>query len=535
MADKHFQALAVRLLEAQIELSHSDIRTALSDALNELYPGQYCYILDVFGDAESGDVCYSCGGDVFKAPYEMGMVGDKRTTTIDDSRKVDVIPRTVYDEEADEADHYASMEAARLYTAGDAPLSERFISKAERKAASSSDFAGKGKSFPILKPADVMAAVRSIGRAGTGNYSADTIKANIIRIAKAKGWESYLPASWRPASEAAESAVDEITGDVIPLREGAVGQDGSALLKLIAPGWGSSGYYSEAMLKRDGPKVFPAGTKNFWNHQTDAEESERPEGDLRDLASVLTENARYETDGPEGPGLYARAKVFEHFRQPVDDLAKHIGVSIRASGTAKEGEAEGRRGPIIERLTAGKSVDYVTTPGAGGKVLQLFEAARQTRRPIPTEGEHTMQDPAELATLRESLAAQKAEIAKLRARQAITDAGHTVDGQLSTLTISPAIKERVKRRILEGTIPVTEAGDLDTAKLTAAVLAEAKDECEYIERIAPTGRPVDLGAAAKPAASSALKAEDVLKESENIFGRLLGDTNLAAVAAKGRA
>ena len=66
-------------------------------------------------------------------------------------------------------------------------------------------------------------------------------------------------------------------------------------------GRGTSGYYPAEVLERDGPKVFPAGTKNFWNHQTDAEEAARPEGDLRDLASVLTEDAHFENNGPTGP------------------------------------------------------------------------------------------------------------------------------------------------------------------------------------------------------------------------------------------
>src|SRR5258708_23816181 len=212
-----------------------------------------------------------------------------------------------------------------------APFAERFISKDERTAASSGDFAGKGKSFPILKPGDVMAAVRSMGRAGADNHSTPTLKAHIIAIAKRKGWEKYLPKAWQSGDTPQEAADLEVTGDVIPLREGAVGQDGTAFLKLIAPGWGSSGYYSKEMLARDGPKPFPRGTKNYWNHQTLEEEAARPENDLRDLASVLTEDAHFDDAGPAGPGLYAKAEVQPDFRQNIDSLAKHIGMSIRAS------------------------------------------------------------------------------------------------------------------------------------------------------------------------------------------------------------
>lgn len=84
----------------------------------------------------------------------------------------------------------------------------RDISTNERKSASGGSFAGKNRSFPILKPADVMAAVKSLGRAGPDNYSTDQIKANIIRIAKSKGWTQYLPASWKKSMEE-EGRVDE--------------------------------------------------------------------------------------------------------------------------------------------------------------------------------------------------------------------------------------------------------------------------------------------------------------------------------------
>ena len=45
---------------------------------------------------------------------------------------------------------------------------------------------GKGKSFPILKPGDA------------------ALKANIIRIAKAKGWTSELPKAWESGDDKAK-------------------------------------------------------------------------------------------------------------------------------------------------------------------------------------------------------------------------------------------------------------------------------------------------------------------------------------------
>jgi hypothetical protein len=177
-------------------------------------------------------------------------------------------------------------------------------------------------------------------------------------------------------------------GEFVPLEERALQRDGTVPLKIIAPGWGSSGYYPAEVLERDGPKVFKSGLKMYWNHPTATEEAERPERDLRDLAGELVSDARWDANGPKGPGLYAQAKVFEGYKGAVEELAPHIGVSIRAVGRARAGEADGRQGAIIEQLVQARSIDYVTEPGAGGKVLQLFEAARPQEQETPIKEAH---------------------------------------------------------------------------------------------------------------------------------------------------
>jgi hypothetical protein len=60
---------------------------------------------------------------------------------------------------------------------------------------------GKGKSFPIMKRRDMFAAVHAMGRAGSDNYGPDQLKANIIRIAKAKGLTSELPKAWQSGED----------------------------------------------------------------------------------------------------------------------------------------------------------------------------------------------------------------------------------------------------------------------------------------------------------------------------------------------
>lgn len=147
-------------------------------------------------------------------------------------------------------------------------------------------------------------------------------------------------------------------------------------VQLITPGWGSSGYYSAGVLAEAATaRVFPAGTHMFLDHPTAQEAADRPERSVRDLAAILTTDA---TVDPVTGGLVAEARIFGPFVPVIAEMADAIGVSIRASGSGSLGEAEGRRGLIIDRLDEGLSVDFVTAAGRGGKVLALLESARAT-------------------------------------------------------------------------------------------------------------------------------------------------------------
>lgn len=549
MLREGFQALAATLQESSDVMGHKDVRAHLQTAIQQNHPDQYPYLVDHTGDGESGDCVYCMGNDYMQAPYEMSQSGGMRKATVGTPSKV--MPRTVYDPVPSESDWVASMEAlteaerklAKQPGVARILFFERFVSKSERDAAKSSDFAGKGKSFPILKPEDIDAAFRSLGRAGSDNYSAAVIRANIVKIAKAKGWASHLPASAQNES-ASEAARDvEVAGEFVSLREGAIESNGKALVKLIAPGWGSSGYYSKEMLKRDLPKAFRKGTKMYWNHQTAAEEAARPEGNLDDVASVLAEDAHYDESGPLGPGGYAYADTVEHYRPAIQNLAKHMGVSIRARGTAKEGEAEGKKGMLINSLTQGLSVDYVTEAGAGGKIVSLFEAARPQIREAAKEND---MDKTEVQALIESavtplktdLAATKTENAalkesnvKVRQRLALTEAAGEADRILKDLSLHEGVRDRVKSRVLAGVIPLTEAGDLDVAKLKEKLEAEAKDEAAYVQRLTESGTVRGMGAPLLK--DTELTEADYSKEMVASFMATGMSEAAAKIAAKG--
>jgi hypothetical protein len=311
-------------------------------------------------------------------------------------------------------------------------------------------------------------------------------------------------------------------------------------IKIIAPGKGSSAVYPEAILEQAArDKVFPKGLQMYWNHQTESEQRERPEGDLRDLAGVLTENAYYDRSGPAGPGLYARAKATEAYAKPIDDLSKHIGVSIRAFGASKPGKDL----PIVEKLTRAASVDFVTRAGAGGKILQLFEAARPHIKPkesedmdklevqgLITEAMKPLQDTitglqAENKVLRESAAA-------LIAKDAITEAARFVRGKLAdpSVVLHGSVQARLTRD-LAARAPMTEAGALDTEKFTPIVEQAIKESVAEFAAITGSGRVAGMGSATPVQVTA-----ETIKESESglraIYERRYAALNLKDEALK---
>lgn len=152
-------------------------------------------------------------------------------------------------------------------------------------------------------------------------------------------------------------------------------------ITLITPGWGSSGYYSAAVLEQAAKdRVFPVKTQQHIDHEKDG-----GVGSVGTLAAALAEDARWEPDwvDPDNPDsepgrLVAENRVFSHKREMLAEIKDVIGTSIAASAEISYGEAEGRKGQIIERLYPAPTnrVDYVTVAGRGGRISEVLEAAK---------------------------------------------------------------------------------------------------------------------------------------------------------------
>lgn len=526
MALRHaFVFLAEKIQEAGESLSSNEMRSKLSSAVNAAHSGTgtYADYLDHTGGEDSGVVRYqhstgygSSGSAMKQAPYSKGTASSDSEYSVDTSKAKKVSPVTTYVEEPDDCDGYAAMEAARLYTPGPIPLNERFISKKERDAASSSDFAGKGKSFPILKPEDVGAALQSLGRAGADNHSVATIRANIIKIAKAKGFE--LPKSAQ--DENTKEAARVPAGDV-PLIESAAfpttfefreaASATNPLVKIISPGRGSSGYYGKEVLQKAAEsKVFGRGTLMYFNHATKAEEAQRPEGDWNKLAAVTTGDAYWDEAGKDGPALYAPAKVFAKHAAEVAEKAPHTGVSIRASGT-RDDKAIGPDGKpgVITALHHAESIDLVTKAGRDGKLL--LESAD------PNFDEGGQMADTELKKLQEATRAINVRLAQDPARR-------LAEATLADLRLPTTSKMAIVERALTH-VTVTDAGAFDGAAFKPILEAEIAYAASFVPGgVKAVGAGSAQGAAADPKILEAQRQEERerLKENLNRSAGLLG-------------
>jgi len=309
----------------------------------------------------------------------------------------------------------------------------------------------------------------------------------------------------------------ELTSEAVPLTEAASG--GNIPIKIIQPGWGSSGYYSAEVLKRDGPRAFRAGLHMYVDHPTPQEEASRPERSLKDLAAVLASDAQWMENGKAGPGLYATAKVFGDHATSIAERGKSIGVSIRALGQARAGEAEGRKGAIIEAITTGKSVDFVTLPGAGGAVLT------ESRTVIQPPAQESISEGSTMTEQEQKdLSEAKAEAARLREALLLREAADFVTATLATAKLPDLTKARLAESLSKS--PVHKDGMLDKDAYKAKIDEAVKAEADYLAKLG-NGRIAGLGGGNDAPAFS----EAGLVESFKALGL---SESAAKLAAQGR-
>jgi len=133
---------------------------------------------------------------------------------------------------------------------------------------------------------------------------------------------------------------------------------------LAVSGQGSSGYYSEEVLREFGPQALAPGSHAYAGHPSE----QNPGRSIKDLVGTYPDGAVYE----EGVGLVGELDVLPHWKDFVEAVAPHSALSIFMLG---ESDEEGN----IVSLVADRqnSVDLVSYAGLEGSQLtnKLYESA----------------------------------------------------------------------------------------------------------------------------------------------------------------
>ena len=303
--------------------------------------------------------------------------------------------------------------------------------------------------------------------------------------------ESIVYLDGQPVTLAAkESLISDQHEELINLREACFDANGNGQIKLIAPGHGSTGYYSPEVLKEACTKGVFDNAQMFIDHATDEEEAARPEGSVRALAAKAGK-ASYQEAGPEGPGVYAQAQAYPDTKDFLNSRAADIGVSIRAMGRGIAGQVAGRVNKIVKSLDVLKSCDFVTRAGAGGKLVPLLESFRSTnqRPPAANQKENKMAkveiEDTELAALKESAA----QLPKLQLKVDRNDerfnrieARDQASAYLKESKLPAPAQGRLLKMVTASTfaLPVKD-GVLDAAAFTETMKALVTDEAAYLK------------------------------------------------------
>lgn len=335
------------------------------------------------------------------------------------------------------------------------------------------------------------------------------------------------------------------------LSEAATTGDGSTItLTVIKAGLNRAGsrYYTEAALQ-GGVSLF-RGLKMYANHQTRAEEQARPEGDVWQWVASVTETA-YDS---ATKSIRATAKLIDPtFKAKVQALAEAglldtLGVSIRAVGSGQQATVEGVNTFRVDEFDGALSVDFVTEPGAGGRV-ELLESATEPgvhaltltqlreRRPdlvaaVLTEATKQTKEAGVADITQEMLDAEKrrADEAERKAREA-EEAKAVAESAVESIKAEQAkaaAQESIGKAIAEANLPesgqkylresLAEVTDIEQAK---AAITRFK---ETVESMGGVKSPVT----GNGSASGSTQAAVSLEES---FTGILGDPEQAKVAA----
>jgi hypothetical protein len=266
----------------------------------------------------------------------------------------------------------------------------------------------------------------------------------------------------------------------------------------------------------------------YVNHPSASEMRDRPERNLTDWVSTVKETWVDEETG----AIKARIKVVQNWfgdflkQLQENEALPDVGLSIFAQGQVQRKKMDGRLTDVVERFTRALSVDWVTEPGAGGRVdaiwesyqpvrlkeqetnvlntmsateavatlreqrpdvIEILEAERHTEEQV-REAEAAQSAAAEqIGSLEQELAAKQIELEQIKASLVVAEQHQLIGEALGEIEIPQAVRDRVAAQIAEPVL--SETGELDVDALKAKISELVEAEAAYAEQLVAESRP----------------------------------------------
>ncbi|MHB1418470.1 MAG: hypothetical protein ACYCX4_02620 [Bacillota bacterium] len=368
-----------------------------------------------------------------------------------------------------------------------------------------------------------------------------------------QGGKTGPPHMIAPVSESAEEGA---INSLVRLTEAAqVLGSGKFRMTVLKTGWnvrrdGSLGdkYYTKQYITSMLPLI--EGARAYTDHQTEREERERPQNSVLKLVGHWSD-AQQEPDGRatavfnlSESALWLRPLLVEAEKLNNEKGIVLVGPSINGYGTVRMGEAEGRRGKIVESAKLLNSIDIVTEPGAGGTVDKLLEDAKPNKEDDPvdwtkvtleelkanrpdlvqTAGQERLTEvkadfQKDLDTLKESVSAVDTENKRLRSELATERIKITVKTKIVDSLRESKLPE-VSQKRLAGMLELrdfTKEGVVDETVLKEAVDAAVAEERAYLTKLTESGRVIGMGPGGEPP-NPADRVNTVQGKLDKMFG-----------------
>lgn len=416
--------------------------------------------------------------------------------------------------------------------------------------------------FPIPDPAHAKAALAFLNRSDLTPAE----KAKVRRKAYSMLGKTP-PTSTQTTKESDTDMIDDMEAELqlLDISEATIDlAKGELEVTFLKPGFNRSGYryYTKDAIHEAVTGGMFTNLKMFMNHQTPQEMNQRPERDLKDWVSTMKE-CWVDSDGAAKGKVKVVQSWFSSFLKDLQESGSigEIGLSIFAQGKVKPTKIEGRQTNVVERFQRAMSVDWVTEPGAGGRVDQMWESyqpimhkeqelnvlqsmtAEEALRELKESRSDVIEalakqikdESADEARLQEAaksiedLIAQVKQLEKdaedAKAELETTRESQVKDKQLAFVVESltkaelPQVgKDRIKEQLMLQ-VHRTDAGEFDQGKVESTLKESVDREVEYVNSLV------------KESGGKGIKGLGITRESDKDLGQMPGLEQFAHISA----